>query len=90
MLQRGEAIPDNMGNPIVYGNDLKRATGTYRNYGLDKGIYKHGISREDAQKIPRIIKEQPVEVSPRGQNIYVVKGKNGNFEIVTSPLIMEQ
>lgn len=27
VLQRGEAIPDNMGNPIVYGNDLKRASG---------------------------------------------------------------
>ena len=85
VLQRGEAIPDNMGNPIVHGKQLERETGTYRNYGLDKAIYRHNISRQDAQRIPKIIKEQPVEISSRGQNIYMVKGKNGTFEVVTSP-----
>ena len=85
VLQRGEAIPDNMGNPIVYGNDLKRATGTYSNYGLDKGIYKHGISREDAQKIPKIIKEQPVETNQFGQKVYVVKDNDGTIRLITSP-----
>ena len=85
VLQRGEAIPDNMGNPIVYGRDLKRATGTYRNYGLDKGIYKHGISREDAQKIPKIINNNPAETNSYGQNIYLVRSKNGVLRVVTSP-----
>ena len=85
VLQRGEAIPDNMGNTIVQGRDLKRATGTYRNYGLDKGIYKHGISREDAQKIPKIINNNPAETNSYGQNIYLVRSKNGVLRVVTSP-----
>ena len=85
ILQRGEAIPDSMGNPIVHGRALQRETGTYRNYGLDKAIYRHNILRQDAKRIPQIIRNKPVEISPRGQNIYIVKGKNGNFEVVTSP-----
>jgi len=35
MLQRGEAIPDNMGNPIVHGKALGHETGTVQNYDLN-------------------------------------------------------
>lgn len=86
MLQRGEAIPDANGNVIVHGNALGRETGTIRNFGLDKGIYRHGISRADAQRIPRIIKQKPVEVNQRGQYTYVVPSKNGDLKVVTSPM----
>ena len=85
MLQRGEAIPDNMGNPIVHGNDLKRGTGTYSNYGLNKAIYRHGISREDTQRIPKIIHNKPTETNNYGQNIYLVRSKNGMLRVITSP-----
>ena len=84
VLQRGEVIPDNMGNPIVHGKQLERETGTYRNYGLDKAIYRHNISRQDAQRIPKIIKEQPVETNQYGQNVYVVKDNNGTIRLITS------
>ena len=74
-----------MGNPIVHGKALGRETGTVQNYGLDKGIYKHGISREDAQKIPKIINNNPAETNSYGQNIYLVRSKNGVLRVVTSP-----
>ena len=49
-------------------------------------MYKHEMPKDEATQIPNYLKNNnPTEVSPRGQNIYVVKGKNGNFEIVTSP-----
>ena len=55
VLQREEAIQGPNGRVITSGKYFKRATSTERNYGLDKGIYKHEVSRADAQRIPRII-----------------------------------
>ena len=69
-LQRGEAIPGEGGKVITSGKTLKKATGTERNYGLNKVIYKHGMTKEEAQMIPYNIRKQPVEISPRGQDIY--------------------
>ena len=69
-LQRGEAIMGENGQPIVSGGLLKSITGSKRNYGLNKVIYKHGMTKEEAQMIPYNIRKQPVEISPRGQNIY--------------------
>ena len=85
ILQRGEAMPGENGEVIASGGKLKRATGTESNYGLDKGIYKHDVSRADAQRIPRIIQQKPVETNNYGQNVYLVKSKNGAFRVVTSP-----
>ena len=85
ILQRGEAIRGQNGRVITSGNELKRAVGTKSNYGLDKGIYKHEVSRADAQRIPRIIQQRPVETNNYGQNVYLVKSKYGVFRVVTSP-----
>ncbi len=85
VLQRGEAILGPDGRVIASGNELKRAVGTKSNYGLDKGIYKHEVSRADAQRIPRIIQQKPVETNNYGQNVYLVRSKNGDFRVVTSP-----
>ena len=85
VLQRGEAIQGPNGRVITSGNELKRVVGTKRNYGLDKGIYKHEVSREDAQRIPRIIQQKPMETNSYGQNVYLVRSKNGAFRVVTSP-----
>ena len=85
VLQRGEAIQGPNGEVIVHGKTLERETGTLRNYGLDKGIYRHNINRSDAQRIPRIIQNKPTSISPRGQYIYNAYSKNGNFQVVTSP-----
>ena len=86
VLQRGEAIPDNMGNPIVYGNDLKRATGSRRNYGLNKIMYKHEMPKDEATQIPNYLKNNnPIEVSPRGQNVYIIQTPTGDLKLITSP-----
>lgn len=84
VLQRGEAIMGENGNVVVHGKALGRETGTVRNFGLNKGIYKHNVNRNDAQRIPRIIKQEPVETNQFGQNVYMSQGKNGDFRVVTS------
>ena len=56
LLQRGEAIMGDNGMPIVSGTLLKHISGTKRNYGLNKAIYKHNITREQAKMIPKINK----------------------------------
>ena len=61
-------------------------TGTKRNTGLDKMIYRHNISREEAQQIPHIIRNEPVETNARGQNVYYTKGPNGDIRTVTSSI----
>ena len=70
LMQRGEAIPGDGGKVIASGKTLKRATGTERNFGLNKAIYKHGMTREQVKEIPYNIKKEPVEVTSRGQDIY--------------------
>ncbi|MBO6281122.1 MAG: hypothetical protein J6N49_01180 [Alphaproteobacteria bacterium] len=86
ILQRGEAIPDANGNVVVYGNDLRRATGTLRNYGLDKIIYKHNMPRNEVVRIPKYLKNnQPVEISPRGQSVYAIRQLNGEIRLITTP-----
>ena len=84
VLQRGEAIAGEDGNVIVHGKALGRETGTVRNFGLNKGIYRHGVNRSDVQMIPKIIKQEPVETNQFGQNVYMSQGKNGDFRVVTS------
>lgn len=85
VLQRGEAIPGENGRVIVHGGNLQKVTGTKRNYGLNKAIYKHDVPRNEVTKIPQYIKNKPVEVSPRMQDAYVFEGTDGNYRIVTSP-----
>lgn len=86
VLQRGEAIRGPNGEVLTSGKNLQRATGTERNYGLDKIIYKHEMPRNEVTQIPRYIKQnQPVEISQRGQNIYVIQKPNGEIKIVTTP-----
>ena len=86
VLQRGEAIQGPNGEVLTSGRNLQRATGTERNYGLDKIIYKHEMPRNEVTQIPRYIKQnQPVEISQRGQNVYVIRKPNGEIKIVTTP-----
>ena len=84
LLQRGEVIRGRDGSIKVSGNDLLRETGTKRNFGLNKAIYKHNITKEQATKIPRYIRDNPVETNQYGQSVYEIKRPDGNFRIVTS------
>ena len=84
LLQRGEVIRGQDGSIKVSGNDLLRETGTKRNFGLNKVIYKHDITKEQATKIPRYIRGNPVETNQYGQSVYEIKRPDGNFRIVTS------
>ena len=86
ILQRGEAIKGPNGQPIVHGKSLGRATGSSRNYGLDKIIHKHNMPRDEIVRIPRYLRQnQPLEVSPRGQNVYAIRQPNGEIRLVTTP-----
>jgi len=85
-LQRGEAIMGENGQPIVSGGLLKSSTGSKRNYGLNKIIYKHGMTKEEAQMIPYNIRKQPVEISPRGQDIYETYMGQDKLRTIASPV----
>ena len=84
LLQRGEAIPGEGGNTIVYGRELKRATGTERNIGLNKAIYKHGMTREQAKMIPQYLRKYPTESNSYGQDVYNFQTPDGDLRLVTS------
>ena len=87
LLQRWEAIKGEDGRVIVQGgNAFKRETGTERNFGLNKIIYKHKAPREEVVNLPKYIKNKPNEVSPIGQDVYQVITKNGEFKIIASPI----
>lgn len=85
-LQRGEAIIGENGKVIVQGKKLGRETASKRNYGLNKIIYKHELTKEQAQQIPRILrKNKPDQITPNGQYIYNIKDQSGkDFRIVIS------
>ena len=86
VLQRGEAILGEHGNVITSGRPLQHITGTSRNYGLDKIIYKHNMPRNEVTQIPKYIKNnEPIEVTSRNQHVYAIKGPNGETRIVTTP-----
>ena len=86
LLQRGEAIMGDNGMPIVSGgNAFKRLTGTKSNYGLNKAIYKHNITKEQAKMIPRYLRQYPTESNLYGQDVYNFQTLQGNLRLVTSP-----
>ncbi len=86
LLQRGEAIRGENGEVITSGRLLRKVTGTERNRGLNKAIYKHGMSRKQVKNIPQSIKSNPVEVSPRGQDVYKINTPEGEITIVATPI----
>ena len=86
LLQRGEAIPGQNGEVITSGGKaFQRLTGTKSNYGLNKLIYKHKVPKEQAAKIPEIIKQKPSETNKFGQNVYLYKTQDGDVRVITSP-----
>ena len=84
LLQRGEAIPGEGGKVITHGKTLKRETGTERNYGLNKAIYKHNVTKEQSKRIPSYLKEQPTESNIHGQDVYNFQTPDGDLRLVTS------
>ena len=84
MLQRGEVLKKDDGSIIASGKSLGRVTGTERNYGLNKAIYKHDVPREQVTRIPKTIKGKPVETTDLGQDVYMYKARDGNYRVVTS------
>ena len=84
MLQRGEAIRGQDGQVIASGGDLYRATGTKSNYGLNKAIYKHDVPRGEVTRLPKYIKNKPVETSSWGQSVYENVRPDGKYRVVTS------
>ena len=86
ILQRGEAIPGENGQVIAAGgNTFKKITGTRSNYGLNKAIYKHDMTKQQVSQIPKYIKRKPTEVSQYDQDIYIASTPQGDIKVVTSP-----
>lgn len=85
LLQRGEAVKGEDGRVITFGKRLKRETGTERNFGLNKAIYKHGVDKRQVMELPKNIKNKPIETSPRGQDIYSIVTEDGEIRVVTTP-----
>lgn len=86
VLQRGEAIPGENGRVIVHGKALQREAGTQRNYGLNKSIYKHDMDRSQVTKMPKMLKEQPVNINEYGQHTYENITPKGNVRLVSTPV----
>lgn len=86
LLQRGEAIRGQNGEVVTSGKRLEKATGTERNYGLNKAIYKHDVSKPQAQSLPKYIRQTPIETSARNQDVYITMLPDGEMRIVTSPV----
>ena len=86
MLQRGEAIRGENGKVLVHGKLLQRETGTQRNYGLNKSIYKHNLSKAEVTKMPRMMKSMPSETTEYGQHIYTSQTPSGEMRLVTKPV----
>ena len=86
VLQRGEAMLGENGNVVTSGRPLQHVTGTSRNYGLDKIIYKHEMPRNEVTQIPKYLRNnKPIEVTARNQHIYNIYGKKGDIKIATTP-----
>ena len=86
MLQRGEAIRGENGKVLVHGKLLQRETGTQRNYGLNKSIYKHNLSKAEVTKMPGMMKSMPSETTEYGQHIYTSQTPSGEMRLVTKPV----
>ena len=49
-------------------------------------MYKHKMPKDEATQIPNYLKNNnPAETNSYGQNIYLVRSKNGVLRVVTSP-----
>lgn len=75
-----------MGNVLTSGKKLWHTTGTERNYGLNKIMYKHEMPKNEVTQIPKYIRNNtPIEITSRGQKIYAVLEPDGEIRIVTTP-----
>lgn len=86
-VQRGYA-KDKDGVVVTQGRGLK--PDTISNFGMNKIMRTHGMTKSEVQSLPRMIREnKPAEVTPAGKQSYQVIGKKGeNYRIATSPKII--
>ncbi len=82
VVQRGAAIVDKNGNTIVQGRELKRATGTERNFGFTKAIFKHGLSPDEMALLPVFLREYaPYEVQGERSRYRIGLNEQENYVI---------
>ena len=49
-------------------------------------MYKHEMPKNEVTQIPKYLRNNnPVKVSPRGQNVYIIQTPTGELKLVTSP-----
>jgi hypothetical protein len=85
IINRGAAIKDKSGDTIVWGPELKAATGTEDNFGFSKMIFKHNITVEEAVKLPNIIREYEPIKDAKGEQVWRVPSDEAhNLRVVFS------
>ncbi len=91
IVQRGHAALNADGDVVTHGRILKRETGSERNFGINKFMRLHNMSKRDVMALPRLLrKNKPTEVSERGGKGYHVKGRHGeDLVIATSPMSID-
>lgn len=83
IINRGAAIKDpKTGDIIVQGPELAKATGTNRNFGFSKMIFKHGITAEEAQLLPEIVRDYNPITEGKDTVFRIPKDENHNYRIV--------
>ncbi|MDR2901799.1 MAG: hypothetical protein LBU87_01645, partial [Lactobacillales bacterium] len=80
-IQRGAAALGDDGQLVFRGKSLLKEKGTERNFGLNKIIGKHHITKEEAKMIPEAIRNKPSDIRTNeyfdGKNI--LKNENVGF-----------
>ena len=49
-------------------------------------MHKHEMPKNEVTQIPKHLKNnKPAEVSPKGQNVYIIQTPTGELKLITSP-----
>ncbi len=83
-IQRGYA-KDKDGLVVTQGRTLR--PDTISNFGMNKIMRTHGMTKSEVQSLPRMVREnKPAEVTPTNKQVYHVKGRKGeDYRIASSP-----
>ncbi len=83
-VQRGYA-KDKDGLVVTQGRTLR--PDTISNFGMNKIMRTHGMTKSEVQSLPRMVREnKPAEVMSTGRQVYQVNGRKGeDYRIATSP-----
>jgi hypothetical protein len=84
VIKRGH-ITGTMDNPILQEKRLFEDTGVYKNFGLTKGMFKHGMKADNYTILPKALRRlKPFEVMDKRQRWRYPTGTGRNYRTVFS------